>query len=282
MEINGRKIAENIFEDLAKIIKKLKEKNTIPHLAIILVGNDPASKAYVRQKTLKAEAIGAKVSLYNFPINVSLQKLLLLVNKLNNNPLIHGIIVQRPLPLHIDTDKITLATNPKKDVDAFGPESKFSIPISCAVLKILKIVYLEKNKRQDPHFKKWLETKKIVVFGKGETGGKPMIEMFKKMGIKPKVIDSKTKNPEKLTKNADVIISAVGKENIIKPKMIKKGVILISIGLHKENGKLRGDYDEEKIKNIASFYTPTPGGVGPLNVACLLENLTTAIKILSQ
>lgn len=287
MEINGKKIAENILNNLFERVKKLKEKKVVPHLAIILVGNDPASKEYVRQKTIKAEKIGAKVTLYNFSVNVSLQKLLLLINKLNHNSLVHGIIVQRPLPLHIDSNKIALAVDPKKDIDAFHPDSKFSVPIACAVLKILKEVYLQvKHRVSTPgvgseEFVNWLKKQNIAVIGKGETGGKLVIEMFKKMRIEPKVIDSKTKNPEKLTKNADIIISAVGKLNIVKPEMIKKNSVLISIGLHKENGKLHGDYDEEKIKNVVSFYTPTPGGVGPVNVACLLENLIMSTEKLT-
>ena len=125
----------------------------------------------------------------------------------------------------------------------------------------------------------WLKSRSIVVIGKGETGGRPIIQLFKQMEIEPTVIDSKTSNPEQFTKNADIIISAVGKPNVIEPRMIKKNSILISIGLSKgKDGKLHGDYDEEKIKNIASFYTPTPGGVGPVNVAMLLENLVTAAE----
>lgn len=157
--------------------------------------------------------------------------------------------------------------------------------------RLQNLLATERNGRNSGHgqnddFKNWLSSKKIAVVGKGETGGKPIIEMLRKMNIEPSIIDSKTKNKELITKKADIIISAGGKPNVIKPEMIKKGlpagrqgVILIGVGLHRgKDGKLHGDYDEEKIKNIASFYTPTPGGVGPVNVAMLLENLIKATE----
>lgn len=262
MRIDGKQIANIILEDLKSKVQKLSVK---PHLAIILIGNDSASKAYVKQKILTAEKIEIKTSLFQYPSSVSMKDLFEHLNDLNHLSTVHGIIVQQPLPPHLNLENITNAIDPKKDVDGFHAQSKFQPPISLAVLKILKFVPFE--------------NKKIVVIGKGETGGKPIIKTFKEMGINPIVIDSKTENPENLTKNADIIISAVGKPNIIKPDVIKKGVILISIGLHKgSDGKLRGDYEEDKIKNIASFYTPTPGGVGPVNVAILLKNLVYAIS----
>ena len=260
MKIDGRRIANTILNDLETKVKKL---NVIPHLAIILVGNDPASKAYVRQKILTAEKIGIKTSLFQYPNSIPTKDLLKHLNDLNYLSDIHGIIVQQPFSSHIDQKKIVNTIDPQKDVDGFHPQSKFESPIAAAVLEILKFVPLK--------------NKKVVVIGKGETGGKPIIQILKKKGIIPIVIDSKTENKETLTKDADIIISAVGKSDIIKSNMIKKGVILISIGLHKgSDGKLHGDYDEEKIKTIASFYTPTPGGVGPVNVAMLLKNLVYA------
>ncbi|MBI4089742.1 MAG: hypothetical protein HY424_03505 [Candidatus Levybacteria bacterium] len=160
------------------------------------------------------------------------------------------------------------------------------MPISAAILEILKEVYFAKRKAggtggkpvTGPALRNWLKLKNIVVIGKGETGGKPIIEMFKKMNIKPTIIDSKTKNPKALTKKADIIISAVGKPNVIDSQNIKRGVILIGIGLFRgADGKLHGDFNEEAVKNIVSFYTSTPGGVGPVNVAMLLKNLIDAI-----
>lgn len=280
MKIDGKQIAQDILDNLKKRIEKLKKKNITPHLAIILVGCDPASVAYVRQKELKAESIGIKITTLHLPDRTSQLSLTKTIQQFNNDNNIHGIIVQQPLPAYVSLENIINAIDPKKDVDGFRPDSHFQMPITMAVLKILEKVYIY-TPRVQSRFRDWLKNKKIAVVGKGETGGKPIVNMFRKLEIEPLIIDSKTKNPELLTKDADIIISAVGKTNVIMPENIKQGVILIGIGLHKEkNGKIIGDYDEKKIKNIASFYTPTPGGVGPINVAMLLKNLVKSPDLL--
>ncbi len=278
MKIDGREIAAQILKELKTKVAKLKKKQIIPMIAIILVGNDPASMTYVGQKEKKAQGIGVKTIIKHFSAKTSELKLIQAIQQFNKDYNIHGIIVQQPLPSHIDIKAITLAVNPKKDIDGFNPKSKFQPPIAKAVIEILEKVYTY-TPRVEPQLINWLKTKKIVVIGKGETGGKPVIEGLLRLGIQPLIIDSKTINYELLTKNADIIISAVGKENIINSKMIKQGVILISVGLHKgSDGKLHGDYEKKDIENIASFYTPTPGGVGPVNVAMLLKNLILATK----
>ncbi len=262
MKIDGKEIAQNILENLKRRVEKLQKGSITPHLVIILVGNDPASESYVKQKVQKGEAIGIKVTVKNYQLTITNYQLLKAIEQLNNDNNVHGIIIQQPLPSQIDVSAVINAVSPQKDVDGFGPQTKFPMPLAVAVLKILQSV--EKN---------W-QKKKIVIIGKGETGGGPIINKLRTMNIEPIIIDSKTQNPNKLTKTADIIISSVGKANIVKADAIKKGVILISVGLHKgEDGKLHGDYEENEIANIASFYTPTPGGVGPVNVACLLENL---------
>ena len=284
MKIYGTEIASTILENLKYRVAKLKLKNIIPHLAIILIGNDPASHAYVKQKILNAEKIGAKTSLFKYPSSTTTKVLLSHLNGMNHLSDVHGIIVQQPLPSQINLKEITLAIDPKKDVDGFHPNSKFQSPIALAVLKIIEEIFSSLTrshlaKLQGETLISWLKSQKIVIIGKGETGGKPIIDLFKKMNIKLEVIDSKTKNPSTLTKEADIIISAVGKPDTLRPEMIKKNCILISIGLSKgKDGRLHGDYNEEKIKNIASFYTPTPGGVGPVNVAMLLENLVVVAE----
>lgn len=268
MKIDGKAIAQEILDDLQKRVEKLKQKGIIPHLAIILIGDDPASSTYVRQKELKAEYIGAKSTVHRLPTTVSQSELLALTKKLNEDKNIHGIIVQQPLPNHIDTSLIVQTIEPKKDVDGFHPQTKFPMPLAAAVLKILDVTLSQ-----------WLKSQNIVVIGKGETGGRPVIEALRKRGANVTVIDSKTPNPKQLTQNANIIISAVGKENIITKDMISPGVFLISVGLHKgEDGKLHGDYNEKEIEDVASYYTPTPGGVGPINVAMLLENLIAAAE----
>ena len=300
MKIDGKEIANRIFEQLKAKVNKLEKRKITPHLTIILVGEDPASQAYVNQKKIKGKIIGVKITVKHTSFNIGESALLKTIEQLNNDNNVHGIIVQRPLPKTINSNKISMAIDPKKDVDGFNKESEFQTPIAAAVLQILKEIYSSSevddstesrssrfvplsgtlsNNKNKPTFLGWLKSKYIVVIGKGETGGRPIIQLFKQIEIEPTVIDSKTKSPETITKKADIIISAVGKPNVIKPEIIKKGVILISVGLHKgEDGKLYGDYEEEKIKNIASFYTPTPGGAGPVNVAMLLKNLIDATE----
>lgn len=280
MIIDGKAIAHELFEDLKKRVGEIKEKNLPagrngiePHLAVILVGNDPASVSYVRQKEIKTKEVGAKYTGYHLSETISQKELSSLIEKLNNDPKIHGIIVQLPLPKHLD-ENIALEVNPKKDIDAFNPLSPYPMPLAKAVLKILENVASQGLTLRGKNFIEWIRTQNIVVIGKGKTGGGPTIKMFKKLDLKPQIIDSKTESPKEITKDADIIVSSVGKSNMITPDMIKRGVILISVGMYKgTDGKLHGDYNEEKIKDIASFYTPIPGGVGPVNVACLIENL---------
>jgi methylenetetrahydrofolate dehydrogenase (NADP+) / methenyltetrahydrofolate cyclohydrolase len=271
MKIDGREIAQNILNNLRELTERLKRKNIIPHLAIVLVGDNPASITYVNQKRIKAEQIGANTTIIRLPNNISESELIKTVTQFNQNKSIHGIIVQQPLPQSINTEAITQAIDPKKDVDGFNSRSKFEMPIALAILETLKTI-------SSPSFEEWLKSKNTVIIGKGETGGKPIIKALQELGINPLVIDSQTENPENITKNADIVISAVGKANIITPGMIRQNVILIGIGQHKDNGKIIGDYEEEKIKDIASFYTPTPGGIGPVDVSILLKNLVTAAE----
>ncbi len=264
--IDGKIIAEKILQDLKHRVKQLKKRGVAPHLVVILVGHDPASALYVKRKKLQGELIGAKATIKELPTNTSVQKLLSIIEELNNNNNVHGIIVQRPLPPTINNSIIAKAVLPEKDIDGLHPKSQFEMPLARAVLRILRKIGEFKSKR-------------IVVIGKGQTGGGPVIKRLKELGVKTIVIDSKTTNPQLITRTADIIISAVGRANIVTGEMIKKGVILISVGMHRESDdKFHGDYEEEKISGIAGFYTPTPGGVGPVNVACLLENLIKAAE----
>ncbi len=267
MKIDGREIAKHIFEDLEKKIEDLKKKNITPHLVIVLIGEDPASISYVNSKKEKGEKIGCKVTILNLKSDIAAQELFKLIEEYNNISTVHGIIVQRPVPSQIPEYELDLAIVPKKDVDGFNPNSPFDPPIAEAVLEILKSIKVEPK------------GKKICVIGKGKTGGGPIIQVLKKNGVEPQVVDSKTPNSSDLTLGSDIIITAVGKSHVLKSENIKKGAILVSLGMHKEeDGKLHGDYDESEIEEKAKFYTPTPGGVGPVNVACLLKNLITASK----
>ncbi len=305
MQLDGHEIAKKIYDDLLQRVGELQKKKIMPHLVVILVGKNPASIAYVTLKQKKGDEIGAKVTILRYDTTITTQELEEKVKLLNEDPYVHGILIQRPLPDHIDEKKLELITDPEKDIDGFHPKSPYTLPLPLAVGKILEEVFISTtaqgvarvgdphrapaanartsdggNPRQDPvSFSEWLQSKNIILLGKGPTGGGPILEHFKTRNITPTLIDSKTKNPEKVMKQADIIISAVGRDKIIKPENIKKDTILISVGIFRnEDNKLSGDYDVEAIKDIASHYTPTPGGVGPVNVAMLFDNLLTATE----
>lgn len=264
MKIDGRQLASEILKSLKSQVEDLKQKGTIPTLAIILIGNNESSKSYIKQKELKAEEIGAEIKLFHFE-STSQQELLNLIEKLNNDPNINGIIVQRPLPLDFDRELISRAISPNKDVDGFNSESIFDAPVAEAVIEILKSVG-----EVD------LANKEIIVIGKGETAGKPIINLLDKMDIDFQIIDRSTINPKEKIKNAQIIISAVGRENVIAPELLNPNQILIGVGLFPKDDKLKGDYEEADVENKVKFYTPTLGGVGPVNVACLMKNLIQA------
>jgi methylenetetrahydrofolate dehydrogenase (NADP+)/methenyltetrahydrofolate cyclohydrolase len=284
MLIDGKAIAEQIFADLKQRVATL---NFTPKLAVILVGEDPASEAYVNQKQLKAGNINAEVEILQYPIETTTETLLDKIHFLNQDSTIHGIIVQRPLPSHIHPDTLQEAIIESKDIDGFKPGSPFYVPVVLATLRILNEIQANDSSPSSPSgpsrpsddLTLWLKSKSIVLLGKGSTAGRPLMDYFNEMGIPFQLVDSKTEHPSDITKQADIIITSVGKGSIITPDMIKPGVSLIGIGIHRgEDGKLHGDYEEEQIKDIAAFYTPTPGGVGPVNVAMLLENLITAAE----
>ena len=165
----------------------------------------------------------------------------------------------------------------EKDLDGFHPDSPFTPPVASAVVKILKWVYKgvrsSSNSRSDPEFPRWLKDKKILIIGRGETGGKPVAQTLEKMGIRFIVAHSKTNNLKELCLTSDIIISCVGKPNIVRPQMVADYTILIGVGLHEENGKLQTDYNQHEIAEKVAYYTPVPGGVGPVNVIYLFENL---------
>ncbi len=263
MKIDGKTIASDILAALKPNVEELKKRNITPTLAIILIGNNESSKSYIKQKQIKAEEIGANIKLHHLE-EITETELLQLIKKLNQDPSIHGIIVQRPLPNKFDRNAISQAINVEKDVDGFNDLSKFDAPVAEAVIEILdRISYDYKHK-------------KIVVIGKGETAGRPVIKLLNKLNLTPTVIDSKTINPEEIIKSANVIISAVGKENTINPNELNENQIVIGVGLFSVEGQLKGDYDQASIDGRVKYYTPTIGGVGPVNVAMLMRNLVQA------
>ncbi len=272
--INGKQLATELLKKLAQKFSTLQEK---PTLAVIQIGNDAGSTSYINQKKKKGEEVGINVAHIHFQNTINQQELEEEIDTLNMNPEITGIIIQRPLPPHIDTNKITQRVAREKDVDGFRADSPFTPPVALAVLHILSVV--AKLASPSSQLLNFLRTQKIVILGRGETAGKPIALTFEKLNIPHSVIHSKTLNREELLHRADIIISCVGKGGVIQKEDLKPGVVLIGVGIHRVAAPsygapiLSGDYDENEIKDIASFYTPTPGGVGPLTVAFLLKNL---------
>lgn len=273
MRIDGKAFAEAILSDLTKKVTILKEQGVTPTLAVILVGNDPGSLSYVKQKQKAAEKIGARLVLSAQGLEFSKNELQKLIEKYNSDPSAHGLIVQRPLPAAMgDCAKILSQIKPQKDIDGFVPNSPFPVPVAAAVMKILESTH-------PTMFLSWLRTQKIVVVGRGETAGKPIFSMLTKEGLRATQIHSQTEDPDTIIRQADVVISCVGRAQVIKKKAVKPGAILISVGIWRgSDGKLHGDYEEDDVAGIASRYTPTPGGVGPVNVACLMLNLVRACQ----
>lgn len=285
MLIDGRELGQQVLDNLLKRVDKLHlEKKISPHLGIILVGTDPASESYVRQKIRMAHEIHADATLYRYPEAISQKELLEHVAFLQKNKLLHGLIVQLPLPKHLDEETLINSVENDLDVDGFRENSAFEEPIALAVMRILKEIFdletIKKSDQKDSSFLSWLQAQKVAVMGKGKTGGKPIIRIMKKYGIVPTIIDSKTTNTNEITLAADILVCAVGNRGIlIHDGNIKKDAILIGIGMHKgTDGKLHGDYDPEEIKDKAGYYTPIPGGVGPLNAAMLLNNVVESAE----
>lgn len=266
MRIDGKKIADGIKRDLNKQIGDLISHGITPKIAIITLGPEGAWESYVRQKLKVAGELGIKAILLNLE-DADSERLLKTIHEVDSDPAYHGIIVQRPLPPTIDRQKVIDAISDGKDIDGFRPDSKFEVPVWLAVRKIIESGIMNQES--------W-DRLKFVVLGKGETAGGPIAAGLAKMGVEPKIIDSKSENRDEILKNADVIISCVGKSGVITSDVIKPGSVLIGVGTHTENGKIKGDYDEAEIEPIAAAYTPTPGGIGPVNLSYLFKNLVEA------
>lgn len=281
MKIDGKQIASQIKEELKAKVVTLRRKKILPHLAVVLVGTDPNSIIYIRRKQKLGEEIGVKVTVYRKNPKKQKEELTSLVNRLNKDKTVHGIIIQRPVPLEMDKEELDEIVIPKKDVDGFHPKSPFTPPVALAVIKLLEWVHTAANNQQN-NFLPWLNKQKILIIGRGETAGKPIAKTFAKMKIPFLVGHSQTINLKELCLKSNIVISCVGKPNILRHTMINKKSIIIGVGLHTENGKLATDYNQDEIGAKAAYWTPIPGGVGPVNVACLFENLLkSCYKIIS-
>jgi methylenetetrahydrofolate dehydrogenase (NADP+)/methenyltetrahydrofolate cyclohydrolase len=271
--IDGKKIANEILEKLGKGVKVLKEK---PGLAIVIVGNNPASEIYVTSKLKKAEAAGFHVEKHAFSEDVSQDKLLKVVDELNQNKKVHAFIVQLPLPKHIDENFVIDSILPHKDADGFTPvnlgnlvndDNRLLPATARACMELIKSTKVN------------IKGKNAVIVGRSNIVGKPTALLLLQENATVTICHSKTKNLKDHTKNADILVAAVGKAKLIKKDMVKKGAIIIDVGINREQGKIVGDVDFDNVKEVASFITPVPGGVGPMTIAMLLDNTLQAMEL---
>lgn len=280
MLIDGKALADAILTDLKSRVTALAAGSITPTLAVILVGDNPASIAYIRQKQKAAEKIGARLIFDHQTASLTGGGLYNLIAKYNSDPAVHGLIVQRPIPKEVGrVDDVLAKVQQVKDVDGFLPDSPFDVPVALAVGEILGAIFSSAPKKAEDYLT-WLKKKNIAVIGRGETAGRPIAEYLEKQECAMSVIHSQTPNATGILKNSDIVISCVGKEHVVSSDSVKPGAILISVGIWRDTmGKLRGDYNETDIENVAGWYTPTPGGVGPINVACLMKNVIKACTI---
>ena len=271
--INGTEIAKIIKDEIKEKISKIQGKK--PCLAVVIVGDDDASHIYVKNKNKACEYVGIKSDTYFLNTNITEQELLNLIEKLNNDSDVNGILVQLPLPSHINEKNVLLKIDPLKDVDGFHPYNIGMLSTNNAILKsCTPSGCIELLKRYDVKIK----GKNALVIGRSNIVGRPLSMMLLNEDATVTTAHTKTKNLEYLTKQADIIIVAIGVANFLKPHMIKDNVILIDVGMNRDNGKLCGDIDFS-CSEKASLITPVPGGVGPMTIAMLMKNCLTAYKI---
>ncbi|ERT67648.1 MULTISPECIES: bifunctional methylenetetrahydrofolate dehydrogenase/methenyltetrahydrofolate cyclohydrolase FolD [Cetobacterium] len=277
--LDGKYVSQKVRDLIKKEIIEIKEvKGTVPGLAVIQAGDNLASKIYVNSKIKQCAEVGIESKNFIMPADVTEEELLRKIEELNSDETVDGILVQLPLPDHIDTPKVIEAIDINKDVDGFKPENLGKVVlgdetalISCTPAGILRLF---------EEYEIALEGKDIVVIGRSNIVGKPMTALLINEGATVTVCNSKTKNLAEKTKNADVVIVAIGKANFLKGDMIKTGAIIIDVGINRdENNKICGDVDFESVKEKVSYITPVPGGVGPMTIAMLLNNTLKAFKI---
>ncbi len=274
--IDGKKISLEIKDEVKARVEAVKAKGIEPCLAVILVGDNPASQVYVRNKKKACEYCGIKSLSYELPESTTEEELLDLVNQLNMDKSCNGILVQLPLPKHIDEEKILLAIKPEKDVDGFHPYNVGLLSIGKADLKACTpagCIELIKRSGVD------IAGKSCVVVGRSNIVGKPVGMLLLTENGTVTTCHSKTKNMAELCSQADILVVAIGKEKFIKADMVKEGAVVIDVGINRmENGKLCGDVDYEQVEKKAGYITPVPGGVGPMTIAMLMNNCLIACE----
>ncbi len=278
MKIDGKTLTDKILHNLQAQINQIPPYQPKPKLIIILVGNNPASLSFIRQKIKVGKLLGVKVELKTYPTFVNAKNLTADIKTWAKDPHCHGIIIQRPLPPGLDVNQLNKLIPPVKDVDGFLENSIHLPPVGLAILEFLKRIHTQLKVAKP--FIPWLKSQKIALLGYGQTAGKPIYKTLIAHGITLDIIRSQTINRKDILKSADIVISAVGKPEVLAANEIKPGSILLGVGLSYVGSKAVGDFNVKPIEQKVKFYTPTPGGVGPVNVACLYQNLLTAYNLL--
>lgn len=272
--IDGKVISEHVKQRIAEQTALLKQQGITPGLAVILVGDDPASQIYVNSKERACAQVGFYSEKHTLPADTSMEQLLALVDRLNNDPKIHGILCQLPLPKHLDEKAVIHAISPEKDVDAFHPVNVGRIMIGdfeflpCTPAGIMEMLDYQNIE---------IDGKHCVVVGRSNIVGKPMAMLMLHKNATVTICHSHTENLADYCRSADILIAAVGKAKFITADMVKPGAVVIDVGMNRPaGGKLCGDVDFEQVEKKASYITPVPGGVGPMTIAMLMQNTLTA------
>ena len=276
IRIDGKQISTDIKEELKAEVAALKAAGKSCCLAVIQVGNDPASSVYVNNKKKACAYIGIESLAYELGEETTEAELLELIDKLNRDGNVHGILCQLPLPPHIDEDKIIQAISPKKDVDGFHPQSVGALTIgqpgfvSCTPAGIIQLLRRSRIETEGKH---------CVVVGRSNIVGKPMALLMLRENATVTICHSRTKNLKEICRSADILIVAIGKPRYIGADYVKEGAVVIDVGIHRdENNKLCGDVKFDEVEPLASYITPVPGGVGPMTIAMLMHNCVEAMK----
>lgn len=275
--LDGKALAKRTREELKIKVDELKKLNIFPKLAVIMVGEDPSSKIYVRNKSKACEEVGIEYEEHLLDSNIEMETLLELIKNLNNREDVHGILLQSPIPKHLDINLAFRTIKPEKDVDGFNPINvgKLSLNqdcfVSCTPFGIMRML---NEYNINP------EGKHAVIIGRSNIVGKPMLQCLLNKNATVTVCHSKTENLTDITKQADILVCAIGKPNFVTADMVKSGAVIIDVGINRnEEGKVCGDVDFENVSKKASYITPVPGGVGPMTVAMLMNNIVKASKI---
>jgi len=272
--LDGKTLAAAMRADLKQRVAALVQRGVRPGLAVILAGDDPASRVYVRNKTLAAEQAGVASSLIEFPGSVTEAQLMARISALNADPSVHSILVQLPLPKHIDGARILEAIAPAKDVDGFHEANLGALlagrpgVVPCTPAGVMRLI---------EHARVPLAGRRAVVIGRSNIVGKPLALLLLQKDATVTICHSKSGNLSDLTKHADILVGAVGRAKLVTADMVKPGACVIDVGINRlPDGKLAGDVDFASVKEVAGWITPVPGGVGPMTVAMLLENCVNA------